>query len=301
MTSAPGGADDNLEAAMPTTIVFVHGRGQEAKNPANLLRDWRGGLAAGLVRAQLPPADAVPAVFPYYGDILFRMTAEMAAAGGRVQLEAPMPDDPEEIPFQPYVTAEVGDLQRQLVTDMAVAAGAVPPEGPEALLSWKWARKMLGFLSKHTRVDRQIIQTYLRDVAVYLERGRDTVLQSVRAALPPDGDLVIVAHSLGGVVARDLLETESIRRRTKLWVTAGAPLGLETVQRNLLSKGCHNPGLPWLTAYDVNDIVALGHPLREQWGAPLDDVEVDNGDAPHSITQYLGHGRVAEAIGRAVR
>ena len=32
-------------------------------------------------------------------------------------------------------------------------------------------------------------------------------------------------HSLGTVVGRDLLVDEGLRRRTRLWVTAGSPLG----------------------------------------------------------------------------
>ena len=71
---------------------------------------------------------------------------------------------------------------------------------------------------------------------------------------------MLVSHSLGTVVAFDLLDDPELRQRTRLWVTAGSPLGLEAVQRNLLSKGTHDPGLQWLSCYDVNDVVALGHP-----------------------------------------
>ena len=78
-------------------------------------------------------------------------------------------------------------------------------------------------------------------------------------------------------------------------------MGLDAVQQNLLTKGPHNPGVDWLTAYDVHDIVALGHPLRPTWGAPLHDIEVNNGDSPHSIERYLNHPEVAGPIGTAVQ
>jgi hypothetical protein len=62
----------------------------------------------------------------------------------------------------------------------------------------------------------------------------------------------------------------------------------------------HPAGIDWLTAYDVNDVVALGHPLKPAWGNPLTDVEVENGDAPHAIERYLNHPEVAGFIYRKV-
>ena len=101
------------------------------------------------------------------------------------------------------------------------------------------------------------------------------------------------------MVARDLLDDEDVRQRTAYWLTAGSPLGLRSVQANLRTPGTVNPGVPWLSAYDVNDVVALGHPLRPHWRDPLTDVEVENNDAPHSIARYLGHREVARAIAAA--
>ncbi|MFD0468980.1 hypothetical protein ACFQ0B_12190 [Nonomuraea thailandensis] len=35
---------------------------------------------------------------------------------------------------------------------------------------------------------------------------------------------------------------DAVRRRVVLWVTAGSPLGLPTIQRNLLARGTRHPG-----------------------------------------------------------
>ena len=131
--------------------------------------------------------------------------------------------------------------------------------------------------------------------------GRSQVLDLVREAIPAGVPVVLVSHSLGTVVARDLLNDATLRDRVMLWVTAGSPLGLDAVQKNLLTPGARNPGVSWVSAYDVHDIVALGHPLLPSWGPPLVDVKVDNGDSPHSIERYLSHPEVAGPIGTAVR
>jgi hypothetical protein len=285
---------------MTVTMVFIHGRGQEFKIPAELVRNWQAGLAAGLIKAGMPSLADVPVVFPFYGNLLYQITAQVAQ--DPIQLEMLPAGRDEAGPFHPYLPEDIGGLERELLTNMAGAMGA--PTGEEErldrVLSWGAARAALTWIAGHTRVDQAIVTEHLRDVAVYLTRARSQVLDLVKAAIPPEVPIIIVSHSLGTVVARDLLDDTPLRERVTLWVTAGSPLGLDAVQENLLAKGAHNPGVDWLSAYDVNDIVALGHPLLPTWGSPLRDVEVDNGDSPHSIERYLGHPEVAGPIGAGV-
>lgn len=282
---------------MNATMVFIHGRGQEFKDPAVLARDWQAALAAGLTKAGLPQLAGLPLIFPYYANLLYQITAQLAQ--DPIQLEG-LPAGPDEAgPLHPYLPEDIGSLERELVTNMAAAAGAPASqeESLDRILSWGAARDALTWIAVHTRVDQAIITDQLRDVAIYLTRARSQILDLVRKAIPPAVPIVVVSHSLGTVVARDLLDDVQLRERATFWVTAGSPLGLDAVQKNLLTPGPHNPGVNWLTAYDVHDIVALGHPLRPTWGSPLQDIEVDNGASPHSIERYLGHAEVAGAIG----
>ena len=289
---------------MTVTMIFVHGRGQEFQDPAAVVRSWQAGLAAGLIKAGMAPLADVPVVFPYYGNLLYQITAQVAR--DPIELEA-MPAGPDEAgPFHPYLPEDAGRLERELLADMATAAGPAACEEQEAfgldrVLSWGAARDTLTWIARHTRVDQAIITDYLRDVAVYLTRGRSQVLDLVREAIPAEVPVVLVSHSLGTVVARDLLGDAELRDRTMLWITAGSPLGLDAVEKNLLTQGARNPGVSWVSAYDVHDIVALGHPLLPSWGPPLVDVKVDNADSPHSIERYLTHPEVAGPIGTAVR
>ncbi len=299
------------------TLVFLHGRGQEFKKPEQLLRKWLAALNAGLTAAGADPLPADRAVLPFYGNVLYQVTA--ASAGRALRLESTRPTD-EPGPFSPATPPETGALERELLIDLARAAGMAVPDPDEPpppvertggggrlreeglrgrILSWGPARDLLVSLAKRSRVDQLVITAQLRDVAIYLSDGRDEVLEVVRAAVPSDGPLLLVSHSLGTVVARDLLHDADVRRRTVLWVTAGSPLGLEAVQKNLIDPGHEHPGVEWLTAYDVNDVVALGHPLEKSWGAPLSDLEVENDTDPHSISRYLAHAGVAGPIATA--
>jgi hypothetical protein len=291
---------------MTTTMVFIHGRGQEDKDPGRLLASWRAGLAAGLVNAGLPALDGAPAVLPFYGKLLYQVTAELERNGSPLHLEE-LTEEPG--PLHPALSRDIGDVERELMTDLADRSNApvvreegILPRGADRVLSWRLTRSALLLVAKSFRVDREVIKSQLKDVAVYLAGtgARDKILDAVRAGIPATGKIVLVTHSLGTVVGCDLLHDAAIRERTAGWVTLGSPLGLPTVQRNLKAKGPHHPeNIDWLTAYDTNDVVALGHPLRPTWGEPLADKQVENGDAPHSIERYLGHSDVARFIHRA--
>ncbi|AZM52415.1 hypothetical protein DMA15_07190 [Streptomyces sp. WAC 01529] len=290
---------------MNATLVLVHGRKQEWKDSAELRRKWLAGLASGLVKAGLPPVEG-PVVLPYFGNVLRRITDTLAQSHAAVDLET-LPSDPATPgPLHPCLGSDIGVMERKVLEDMAVGAGWVPGTADDDLerlsdvLSWPVARDALDWLAHKTRFDQRLIAAYLRDVAVYLTRARAQVLSHVREQLPPEGPVVLVSHSLGTVVARDLLGDAGLRARTRLWVTAGSPLGIDAVRKNLgHTTYADNPGVEWLSAYDVNDIVALGHPLRRKWGPPLRDVEVENGEEPHSIERYLAHPEVAGPIGTA--
>ena len=285
---------------MTPTLVFLHGRGQEFRDPGALSRDWLGALNAGLTRSGAQPLTDPALTFPFYANELYRITTELTRSGAQIRLESLTEDADRPGPLHPEMPDDVSDVERELISQLSARTGMTRNEGLDALLGWGPARRALRWLADHTRVDQQIIGGFLKDVAVYLTHARNGVLDIVRAAVPDTGDLVLVSHSLGTVVARDLLDDPDVRSRTRLWVTAGSPLALEAVQRNLRTPGRTNPGVPWVSAYDVNDVVALGHPFRPIWGDPLTDVQVENADQPHSISRYLAHPEVADPIGRAV-
>ncbi|MGW3645056.1 hypothetical protein [Streptomyces sp. NPDC000878] len=304
---------------MNATLVFVHGRRQEFKDPDELKRKWLAGLASGLAKAGLktgPVVDTNPVVFPFYANLLYGITRNLAR--NPLELESMTDNFDDAAPLHPYMPQDVGILERQLLQDMRVSAeasGMASIEGAatadagrieleslsERVLAWGVTRRVLTALSRHTRVDQEIISSYLRDVAVYLAKARGDIFEMVKEAIPDDGPIVLVSHSLGTVVACDLLSDQNLCQRTKLWVTAGSPLGLDAVFKNLQPPGPRNIDVDWLTTYDVSDIVALGHPLLQTrgWGS-VQNIKVDNGDEPHSIERYLGHPEVAGKIGVAL-
>jgi hypothetical protein len=330
-----------------TGLLLLHGRSQELpapfrQNPAQveahvsgITRSWLAGLAKGLVLAGRHPVDPNVVVLPFYGDVL----ADLIDA--RAALPAP---DLEALPrshpahLDSAVGTAVDDTLAHLVVDAAEQVGLhqrlnrTDPALSEALgkvhaaqeagEEFAWSdflrnsatRAALQFLAQKTGTPQWIIERYLRDVAFYLkddgvrERVLDTVRKGVRL-LETQGhtDAVVVGHSLGSVVAFDLIEQGDLPVR--LLVTAGSPLGLPAVLRNL--PGMPSPpaapplvppsgwaGPAWVNAFDPADVVALVHPLAPVFGGPesVRDEQTHNPDGPHSIQDYLADPDVALPI-----
>ncbi|MFE7543289.1 hypothetical protein [Streptomyces platensis] len=167
-------------------------------------------------------------------------------------------------------------------------------------------QRQLSWLAARTDLDELVIATTLRDVAAYLDDPgvRDAVLDAVLASMPTSGELVLVSHSLGTVVGMDLIERLAPELDFTLLVTAGSPLGLDSVYSRLLAGGPKRPERVshWLNAWCPTDAVAIGCPLGDSWRGELTELAVANArDRAHSIEEYLSHPEVAGAIGRTVR
>lgn len=281
-------------------VVFLHGRGQEGKDPGRLRRVWTAGLGKGLVLADMDPIDARDVWFPFYGDML------VDRFGAREGL--PHVDTQTAAEVMAPVDAPARELYEALVTEAAERAGyprdVDTREGMFDGLLGRLQRR-LSWLASRSRLDELVIAAIFRDVAAYLGSAtvRDAVLDTVLAGVPRSGEIVLVSHSLGTVVAIDLVTRLPDAVDLALLVTAGSPLGMDTVYNRLLTKGPHRPSEvgDWVNVWSPADPVAIGCPLADDWGRPLVEVITDNPtNRAHAIDEYLADVRVAGAIGAAL-
>jgi pimeloyl-ACP methyl ester carboxylesterase len=170
-------------------------------------------------------------------------------------------------------------------------------------MNWRWVRATLTALDRLPNVSAWSIALATRDVYQYLHnvRVRDTIEAGVRQALDGTDGAVVVSHSLGTVVAYNLLRREAVPRgwQVPLLVTVGSPLGVTNISRTLRPVSWPAPVGAWFNAYDPDDLVAL-HPLTAPW-FPVDGIDdygkVDNPTSnQHGISGYLSDARVAATI-----
>lgn len=274
-------------------LVFLHGHAQRGPvEPAR--RSWTASLNKGLTEAGLTPVDPADVWFPFYGDRLTQLLTERE----RPRLAAE--------PAEAYAPAEPAAraLYEELVGEAAQRAGMPAQrllgEEPTGRL-----QQQLSWLAARTDIDQWIIASRFRDVAAYLgdRRVRDAVLDSVLECLPDSGEVCLVGHSLGTVVAMDVLTRLAPEAEMAQLVTAGSPLGMDAVHDRLLSGGPARPGrvARWLNVWCPTDPVALGCPLGDDWQGELTELAVTNAlGRAHDITEYLSHAPVADTIGRGL-
>lgn len=294
------------------TLVLVHGRAQEHKDPLAVKKEWLTALDAGAHRAGRPvhlPDDRVR--LPYYGQTLFDLVNgddPEHAAQVIVRGSADGPDAEDlfireallEIAAHAGVTeADVLAADEDGVGDDG-AGPAVIERGP---LNWRWVRATLTALDRIPNVSAWSVALATRDVYQYLHnvRVRDTIEDGVRKALDGTDEAVVVAHSLGTVVAYNLLRREAADRgwTIPLLVTLGSPLAVSAISRTLRPLSWPEPVGTWLNAFDPQDVVAL-HPLVAPYFAVDGIASYDKVDNPtsnqHGISGYLSDPRVAATI-----
>ena len=129
---------------------------------------------------------------------------------------------------------------------------------------------------------------------------RHAIYRHLLEQLPTEGDLVVVAHSLGSVVAADLLYHLPPQVRVKLLVTIGSPLSLELLRRHLrrLKESFpYSTVESWLNVIGHHDPVTTSRGMAASFPEAL-DVFVDNGigEDVHSAQRYLDQEVIVRAL-----
>ncbi|WP_367320211.1 alpha/beta hydrolase [Streptomyces sp. HUAS ZL42] len=312
---------------MKPRLVFVHGVGGP-RDPAAELGRWLGALADGALAAGhatrvpgLVRGATADARFAYYGDLF---AAPEAQGGGEAEDArfddahallreaidlrlAEHAEDDGEARVLHHARAQLapdgqaqgsGSVARQVLS-AANTLLAVP--GLRTFGRWASARLMVGHLTQVTR--------YLaRGEADATGRTLDArVRRRVSEALDPALPTVLVAHSLGTVVALEALS--DYRGEIPLLLTLGSPLGLRAmVGRRTRPQPPRVPGAvaKWVNVWDRDDLI-VGRPMLEKFFEPNDRSvlpdtrRVDSDGAwVHPAMKYLAQpgaaGPVVEAI-----
>jgi len=280
-------------------LVLVHGRAQEGKDHVALKKQWLDALAYGMSRANvsLPPGTTIE--FPYYGDALANMVAQLSTPLGMdINAKGPNPDTEQ-------------DLRGEIILEMAAASGITDDDvrkelggqptqkGPE---NWEWVQAVLRAMDRVPGINSRFIDLVTRDVYVYLQYNavRMTIDGIVNHAIDDD-PCVVVAHSLGTVVTYNVLSRRNAVPAIPRLVTVGSPLGINGIKRKLDTPLRHPACvLNWFNAYDDRDVVALTALDAQNFGVtpPIENKsDVQNfTDNRHGIEGYLSDPVVAKKI-----
>lgn len=276
------------------TIIGVHGIGHQFSGENTLSDQWLPALKDGLARAGREWPDEATFRCAFYGD-LFRPQGKGA--------------------IPPYSAQDVAPWEAQLLkvwweeaarTDPAVRA---PDEITKSGLA-TFVQRGLNALTRSKFFAGQLEKVMISDLKqVYRYFHDDSIRNAARASIEKrvtNDTRVIVAHSLGSVVAYEALCAHP-EWPVRHFITLGSPLGI----RNLIFDALHPapkrelgawPGnvLHWTNISDSGDIVALTKKLEPLFMPSIVDVSVANGMKVHDAGRYLTTREVGDAIAAAL-
>ena len=299
--AAIGGALSSSPAlASVKRLLFVHGRSQQGRVPAEIKSEWLGALKKGAEANGKTLPDGIDVALPFFGDTL---------DGFAQQLEVPLTSDihnkgsepvDEFLLFQAQVAEEI--RQKAGVTDAQINTEYGPNPKQKGPLNWEWVQAIISAIDKHGGgISQDVLEFIMRDVFLYTARSgvRDEIDRIVSAALTEE-PTIVVAHSLGSVVAYNILRSDTRSLKIPLFLTIGCPLGIRAISKQLRPLRYPKPAEAWYNAFDTRDVVAL-YPLDQQNFPVTPEIEnyaeVKNStENRHGIIGYLDDKSVAEKI-----
>lgn len=289
-------------------LILIHGRAQEDKDAAALkeswIEAWRKGLAKSGLNVPLPDEKIH---FPYFGDTLRDLTEGMDDDRiAEVIVKGEHGDGDEQEFIREYIleVQKVFDIDENEL--LAEGGADVIERGP---LNWEWVQTVLKVLDRKVPgASGATVALATRDVYKYLRNpGIQTVIDGgVRQAFSGSGEKVVVSHSLGTVVAYNLIRREgtSLGLQIPLFVTLGSPLAVKVIKTSLAPLKHPECIGSWFNAMDEGDVVSL-FPLNSA-NFPItppitNKTDVHNHtDNRHGIIGYLDDEEVAKRIYDAV-
>lgn len=291
---------------MTKRLVFIHGRAQQDKDSIALKAEWVQSFQDGLRDGGLTiPIAETDIKFPYYGDTLRDLVdganevADVIVRGtGATQTE------------QDFIRGMLDEVLKQTKVTQAeldaIVGAEVIQRGP---FNWEWVQGILRAIDRHVPFASGTsiaIATY--DVYQYLSNAviADKINEGVLKAMQPGIPTVVVSHSLGTLVAYNLLKNRgaTLGWEVPLFVTLGSPLAVTEIKEMITPIGHPKCVKKWFNAMDERDVVAL-YPLSKKYFPVTPQIEnktdVRNPtENRHGISGYLSDPEVARRIHAAL-
>jgi hypothetical protein len=328
-------------------VVFVHGLARKPA-PQKLKELWLEALSRNNPRPDVFPSPnngvnlgtkGVPQTFTYYADVFYGTDYDTDFASYyeldedlELAQEGLAGIDPDVQPAKP-VTPRERAFVRDFEAKLTAAAVLQPIAAPEALTpvdpAPQWSKDVEIASWLPDPVKQAIIKKAAMEAFYFLfdkeyvrpdgERFavrktlRERLLTDLKAAQVQAEQTVLVSHSMGTMVAYDVLRNCPECPPVHTLITAGSPLGVREIQEELIAADAEDVDFPasrverWVNIYDPLDPICgadprLANDFRSVDGKSVVDVKESNwGKWRHSISHYLAGTEFRRALAAAAR
>lgn len=258
-------------------IVFLHGIGDGDPN-----RAWLRALNTALESAGHPPVNDSQVVAPRYDSLL---TIE--------GISAKMPDITYKVKNDDQSRREFERRQAAVYRMLQDEPDAAPFGFNSVPKAWMHAAHALG-VNHLSAMDLSQVRRYVTN-----EGLRGAILRYILDHIPTKGEILLIGHSLGSVIAIDLLDHLPTAVKVRRFITIGSPANSDALHRGserLLKKFPYSAVLDWINFFSVRDIVTLGRGLTSVFPGAQDCAVNITGLDQHGADRYLSHPAVVRLV-----
>ncbi|MBF7682874.1 hypothetical protein I2F27_05960 [Acinetobacter sp. B5B] len=284
-------------------VIFIHGINQQNLDKHTFKTHWQNVVSLGLHKNDLELDHTKTMLeFPFYGDILTQYNLKNA-----INLDTMKPHwnfldrlahlhphkklNNDILPILPHYQYDIkmGLRERffqfsQMTKDRAL-------------------KEMVILLNHFPNFHESLVEKFIAEAYLYWYQAtfRHAIHTRIKACFDPKEKHIVVAHSLGTIVAYNLLHELSADYQIERFITLASPLPFNVVQKNIKAPMSRPHGLhgDWYNFYSKDDYLTT-FPMSP----PLFDFEprVHNKlittfvDKPHEIIGYLQHPSVIRCI-----
>ena len=287
-------------------LIFIHGAQQQSFNAESLQHHWLNILQLGLTNLNIHlPIESLNFAFPYYGDLIH----QHALSQLETPLDAFMPQAWQDwhLPYRQHPEPQPIDQDKKLIPLLALHQQELSLTSRLYLFSHlakdHVLREFVMLLNKFPKLHENMLHRYILEVYLYLANPdfMQDVHQRVMQSFEEDEEYIIVAHSLGTVIAYNLLQQLSKTVKVQRFITLASPLAFRVVQSRLKASQEHLSALQgnWYNFYSHEDYLTtfpLDHSFFNVQPSIINQGISTFAHKPHEIIGYLQHPLVVQSI-----
>lgn len=287
-------------------IICIHGMNQQEYSAASLKQHWLDILRQGINNAHLNDSlDALDIDMPFYGDLL-----KVHQLSNVLELNSMLPQSwlhlhspinfnaahqAHQPPTKPIPCLSSYQPQQQCSISKRLASYAY-------LLQDHVFKDLIMLINRFPHLHGQFIHKFLIETYMYLANPQfiEEVHQRVLSYFDPDQQHIVVAHSLGSVIAYNLLRQQSQLKIHRL-ITLGSPLAFRVIQEKITHPIARPNAISgdWYNFYSLEDFLSsfpLSQPPFEFQPAIINQAIHTFNRHPHEIAGYLQHPAVIQSM-----
>lgn len=176
------------------------------------------------------------------------------------------------------------------------------------------------FSKNHELISEFIVKKYFKELGIYYSEDekykdyRNIIIYKVLAELKKfeNKDILLIAHSMGSIIAYDILTLIEPKFKINKFLTIGSPLGLPVIIEKIKSSISGNIKTPegvndWINFADEEDKIAMKYNFSDIYGTNklgvipkffviTNNYELNGSRNPHKSYGYLRASKFSEII-----